>query len=731
MPPKRLPLKEKFLLSFIVVILTSLLLSITFSYTLFIYNINKRLDPQVIESSQIILDRINDVKNTTLIYGDIIARNADLIDFLRAQKEAGTTLETLTWINGKMELDILQVIDTNGQVVLSVDNPSKIGQNKKTNGLVKRALTGIKTISLEKMDDKYVFIAGIPVFYDNVVIGTILSGFTSDDVLLGKLESSLDEKITIFDEQGQIIATNLKDKAGIIVKEQKIPKEVYEKVAVEGKGITGQIEYDYQKFKVLYTPLSNFEGKTSGILMTAISLNPIVSNNTSTIVTILFSNLITVAIAYLIANISSKRIVDPILTIKKGTEIIGSGNLDYKIVVDTNDESLDLANSFNDMTTKLKDLLREVSDENNKLLTERNKFSIVLEGVQDGILTLDYDRRVSLFNKAAEEITGLKEGEVLGKKCDEIFIIFRNKVRLSASDFCPLIPVVKDQIIFTEKNLKFVSSKKELYVNMNSAVLKNGKLSNLGCIVTFRDSTKERELEDMKLDFVSMAAHELRTPLTSIRGYLSLLEEAAKGRMNEEDKKYLQRVGIASNQLASLVENLLDVAKIEHNTLELDLKKEEWIDVVKSTLENFRNLAEQKEINLNFVEPIETIPQVDVDKFRISEVLSNLLANALNYTEKGGLVEVKIKPRGDFVETLVRDTGCGIPEKSLPHLFTKFYRVSGVLEQGSKGTGLGLFISKSIINMHKGDIWVESRLGVGSTFTFSVPAYKEDSKEIV
>ena len=118
------------------------------------------------------------------------------------------------------------------------------------------------------------------------------------------------------------------------------------------------------------------------------------------------------------------------------------------------------------------------------------------------------------------------------------------------------------------------------------------------------------------------------------------------------------------------------------------------------------------------------LPEVLVDKFRISEVLSNLLANALTYTKPGGKVEVTSWPENDNVVTSIKDTGEGIPESAIPRLFTKFFLVSGVLEQGSKGTGLRLYISKSIIDMHEGKIWVKSKLGVGSTFTFSLPLSK-------
>ncbi|MBI4091379.1 PAS domain-containing protein, partial [candidate division WWE3 bacterium] len=462
----------------------------------------------------------------------------------------------------------------------------------------------------------------------------------------------------------------------------------------------------------------------AAVIMSALSLRPIFEDSKNTIISLVLANMFTLMVAYLIAGINSKKLVDPILTIKRGTEIIGAGNLHYTIDVATKDETEDLADSFNKMSAKLKELIDEVSDEKNKISAERNKFSIVFEGVLDGLFTLDFDRRITLFNKSAQEITGLTKEEVMGKKCDEVLVIFRNKFRLSASDFCPLTPTEEDRIIFEDKNLKLVTRRKELFVSMTSAVIKEGKSANLGCIVTFRDSSRERELEEMKLDFVSMAAHELRTPLTTIRGYLSVIVPRMKDRITDEELNYLDRVGISAGQLSILVENLLDVAKIEHNTLKLEIKSENWLNIVRSVVEDFTDSAKQKNVKLKLIEPEDELPDVDVDRFRISEVLANLVANAINFTEADGEVTLNIKARNGMVETYITDTGIGIPDRSIPYLFTKFYRVSGILEQGSKGTGLGLFICKSIVGMHHGEIWVESKLGLGSTFAFSIPASK-------
>lgn len=137
-------------------------------------------------------------------------------------------------------------------------------------------------------------------------------------------------------------------------------------------------------------------------------------------------------------------------------------------------------------------------------------------------------------------------------------------------------------------------------------------------------------------------------------------------------------------------------------------------------MDNFKQQADQKNIDVT-LSVKEKLPKIIVDRFRISEVLSNLLANAVTYSKPGSKIEVSALFKGVQLVTSIKDTGEGIPESAIPHLFTKFFRVSGALEQGSKGTGLGLYISKAIVEMHSGKIWVKSKLGVGSTFSFSLP----------
>lgn len=231
------------------------------------------------------------------------------------------------------------------------------------------------------------------------------------------------------------------------------------------------------------------------------------------------------------------------------------------------------------------------------------------------------------------------------------------------------------------------------------------------------------QLDEMKSNFVSIAAHELRTPLTSIKGYLSVYMNDYKDKLDDDQKSLLNHIGSATEELLALVENLLNVSRIERGAMNLNLAEVNWDELLKGVVDDFQERATQKRIQLKFIEAA-NLSLIKVDKVRVLEVVSNLISNAINYTNPGGMIQVWAEKGENEIITHVGDNGQGIPAEAIPNLFTKFYRVTQGLTQGStnaEGNGLGLYISKAIVDMHKGKIWVESEVGVGSRFSFSLP----------
>ncbi len=387
--------------------------------------------------------------------------------------------------------------------------------------------------------------------------------------------------------------------------------------------------------------------------------------------------------------------------------------------------NIDLNNQINDLKKQLSNNVavhdQKTQEQMKSVNFQKGVLEMTLSGIDDGIIVVNQNKQIVIFNKAASNFTGLTDAEVIGKPIDAALKIFDQTNELTFAHYCPVKPADFEGLIYQKQGLKMVG-RKEIFVDFFSTQIKSNSYLGIGCIITLKDVTREKQLESMKLDFVSMAAHELRTPLTSIKGYLSVFLEENKEKLDASGKTLLDSLSNATEQLSSLVENLLSVTRIERGVLEINLEKVDYPKFVKEMVDTLKPKSTDKQIQLEFIQPAPGIPPVKMDKLRITEVVANLINNAINYTEPGGSIKVNIVFQGKEVITSVADNGHGIPKEAQDHLFNKFYRVSNALGTGIKGTGLGLYITKSIIDIHHGRIWVESEPGKGSTFFFALPA---------
>lgn len=443
----------------------------------------------------------------------------------------------------------------------------------------------------------------------------------------------------------------------------------------------------------------------------------------------------------LISYLLSSNMTDPIRKLEKAVRVAESGKFDTQISIRSGDEIEDLAEAFNTMLSNLhnsiqaienkdsniKQINEELELEKEFISAEKNKLSVILSGISDAVVAVDLHRNIILFSAAAEKLFGYKAADVLTQPVDKIMSVYEDTFQLPPEVYCPVRADEYEGTLYGKKEVKIICSNgKQIFADLTTSKIREGTHVNLGAIMSVHDVTGEHQLEEMKLDFVSMAAHELRTPLTSIKGYLSVFMEENGHQFTGEQHTFLNRINIATGQLVALVENLLNVTRIERGVFTVHLAKTDWLSLSQETFATLKDRASEKNIEYKFIEPSPALPPVMADKLRITEVLTNLLANAISYTSPGGTVTISFEYFNNEVITHITDTGEGIPPEALPHLFTKFFRVSGKLAQGSKGTGLGLYISRAIVEMHKGKIWVKSTLGKGSTFSFSLPVVLGD-----
>lgn len=411
----------------------------------------------------------------------------------------------------------------------------------------------------------------------------------------------------------------------------------------------------------------------------------------------------------------------PLKKILQTIENLKSGNLNSVLGTKSKDDFENLANSFNSIAVYLQQSLSNSQQSQYITVTEKNKLSALLSSIIDGIIAVDLSKNVVLVNKAAQEIIGFTEDQLINRPLDQYIHIFDGQQEILPKEYCQ-IDFANSNNTGSNRIVTLVGREgKQTKVAISTAPILGSDQSNLGCIITLHDLSKEEGLEQMKLDFVSMASHELRTPLTTIIGYLSVFVEENKGKIPKMEMELIDRSLISSKQLLTLVGNLLSVNKIEKEQLALSKEPLDWQTVLQKSVEDLQNQAKFKNIDLAFVNPTPPLPKVLADPLRTAEVVNNLVSNAINYTNPGGKIVVSTNVTPNEVITTISDNGIGIPKESIPHLFTKFFRVSNQLQKANKGTGLGLYISKSIVTKLGGKIWAESEVGKGTSFHFTLP----------
>ena len=364
---------------------------------------------------------------------------------------------------------------------------------------------------------------------------------------------------------------------------------------------------------------------------------------------------------------------------------------------------------------------------NQQIETSRSR--AILEAVADGVVVTDATMKITLFNASAEKILGMERGQVVGKSLEHFTGLFGK----AAHSWMETIKYWSQdgstyQLGDTHTEQITLEDGKVVSVRLAPVSLRS---DFLGTVSIFQDITHQVEVDRLKSEFVATVSHELRTPMTSIKGYVEILLMGAAGELNEQQSRFLEVVRENNDRLAVLVNDLLDISKIESGRISLVRSPLDLEGLVDNELDVLaRKIAEDhKEIRLEkIVEP--DLPRVYADMERVRQILTNLLDNAYQYNMDGGRVTVRLKRSGEAVQVDVQDAGVGIPPDEQPQVFERFFRGESPLMLGVAGTGLGLSIVQSLVHMHGGEIWLESSgvYGEGTTFSFTLPIYTVDEK---
>jgi len=273
--------------------------------------------------------------------------------------------------------------------------------------------------------------------------------------------------------------------------------------------------------------------------------------------------------------------------------------------------------------------------------------------------------------------------------------------------------------LIREISLEGADDRPEIYQALASAV-RGSDTQARGVVMVLRDITSQKELEQMKSNFLSVVSHELRTPLHSIKGFVDIILMGKTGEINDLQRDFLTTVQQSTSNLQRMIEDLLEFSRMEAGRIKLKPEMISVYGVAEKVVEQLAPLAQEGNLKL-FNRVPEEIALIEADPMRIEQVLTNLISNAIKFTPANGAVSVLARDIGEQVQISVQDTGIGIPEAEQAKVFQRFYQVDSSATRSYRGTGLGLTICKFIVEYHHGRIWVESQEGQGSTFHFVLP----------
>ncbi|MEI7769463.1 MAG: ATP-binding protein [Chloroflexales bacterium] len=352
------------------------------------------------------------------------------------------------------------------------------------------------------------------------------------------------------------------------------------------------------------------------------------------------------------------------------------------------------------------------------VLREKQRLDAMIEQSADGAMIIDSRWRITTFNKAMEQITGWGREEAIGRPCAEVLAIHSAQgVNICLTD-CPLQrrPFVENPVAdgrITNRDGR------EFYVQSRYAPQRGPGGGFLGAIANVRDITAQRREVELQNTFISVISHELKTPVSIIKGYAGTLARQDATFSQETLREGLTVIEEEADRLARQIQDLLDVSRVAAGGVRLDRSDFPLPSLAADVVRGFAAQTEGRfEFELRFPDEM---PPVHADYERLRQVLSNLVSNAVKYSPDGGTIRIGARAEGDIAIAYVSDHGIGIAPEEQEQIFQRFYRVDNRLRRETQGSGLGLYLARAVIEAHGGKIWVESQLGRGARFFFTLP----------
>jgi len=400
----------------------------------------------------------------------------------------------------------------------------------------------------------------------------------------------------------------------------------------------------------------------------------------------------------------SARISRPLRELRRGAEQFSRGDLSHPLPVPASQEMATLAESMNEMASRLDDRIRTV-------VRQRNEQEAVLASMTEGVLAVDTDEHVITVNRAAADLIGIDPEQAEGQSIQEAVRIpdLQEFVATALTSREP----VEDEMVLCERD-------RDVYVRAHGAVLRDVQGQRVGAVIVLTDVTRLQRLEYMRRDFVANVSHELKTPVTSIKGFVETLLDGAVDEP-ENARRFLGTIARQADRLNAIIEDLLTLSRIERETdaAEIVLERGKVKGILNAACQDCEVKAAEKDMTIELTCDDEL--EVNRNPVLLEQAVSNLIDNAIKYSEPDSTVWVNAVPTDSELVISIRDEGCGVEQRHLSRLFERFYRVDKARSRQEGGTGLGLAIVKHIAQAHGGRATVESTRAKGSVFSIHLP----------
>ncbi|NLB97997.1 MAG: cell wall metabolism sensor histidine kinase WalK [Lactobacillales bacterium] len=524
-------------------------------------------------------------------------------------------------------------------------------------------------------------------------------------------------EIQVVDAEGYILGTNDQTRQSV-VGTKSTDRDVQQALLLENDRKYQYVDEDrMDRVLKVVSPMfaTTSPGEVIGVVIMESNIETVYSQISEIVKIFLNASLFAIVITIILAIIISQGISKPIAEMRTKTLAIAQGDYSGRIRIYGNDELGQLAETINDLSTKVKEA-QETTE------SERQRLDSVLKHMSDGVIATDRRGKIIIVNNRAVDLLGLNREEAVGKSIMKVLDLSKEFT------FRQLLETNEDLILHVDEG----EGKADSILQGEFSVIQRdtGFISGVVCVLT--DITEQEKVEQERRNFVSNVSHELRTPLTSVKSYTESLQDGA---WKDPDiaPQFLQVISTETERMIRMITDLLNLSRMDQGKLQLEREYVSMNDLFSHILDRFDMVLQSEAYrNKNYKIQRDLTQRtlwVDIDQDKVTQVIDNIMNNALKYSPDGGTITCRLMETHNSVVLSITDEGMGIPRKDLQHIFERFYRVDKARARSMGGTGLGLAISREVLMLHGGRIWATSVENKGSTFFISLPYESFEEEE--